>query len=315
VRGFVGRAVKIVLVLVLVAVAAACGTSHDTSSRASSGASPTTTTTTARRPTTSTTRAPSGGCPLPTTRPASTSRVLTLRRTPSAAAPIRATIVGDSIAQTLAPSIAVGFDQLTARTGIPHAEVQSAAEFGFGFASSLPGIIHGKADPGFPPFRDWQGLFDRAVVKYDPDVVIALVGSWDMVQRKVGGTYVDPSDCGWASWYRGLVDEAGRHLRANGAVVIWLSFPCTVQPENRLHFGLNDVFHAYATSHGRAAAYVDLDGFVCPHGKVVRRMTAPDGKSYRVRAADDTHFEFYGAPPVLGPFFADTLQRLLPLPR
>jgi hypothetical protein len=240
---------------------------------------------------------------------------LDLRRTPTASDPLRATVVGDSIAQTLAPSIAVGFEQLTARTGIPHAEVQSAAEFGFGFASSLPGIIHGRPDPGFPPFRDWQGLFDRAVVKYDPDVVLALVGSWDMVERKVGGRYIDPSDCGWAPWYRGLVDEAGRHLMAHGAVVIWLAFPCTVQPENRLHFRLNDVFHAYATSHPGKVAYADLDGFVCPAGKLVRRMTAPDGKTYRVRAVDDTHFEFYGAPPVLGPFFANTLQRLLRLPR
>jgi hypothetical protein len=308
----VGRAVAIVLVLVLVAVAAACGTSHDTSSRASASTS----TTTSVAPsgiagTTSTTT----GCALGTTGPTSTRAQLHLRRTPTASDPLRATVVGDSVAQTLAPSIAVGFDQLTARTGIPHAEVQSAAEFGFGFASALPGIIHGKADPGFPPFRDWQRLFDRALVKYDPDVVLALVGSWDMVQRKVGGTYIDPSDCGWASWYRGLVDEAGRHLMANGAVVIWLSFPCTVQPENRLHFRLNDVFHAYATSHARTAAYVDLDRFVCPAGKVVRRMTAPDGKTYRVRAVDDTHFEFYGAPPVLGPFFADTLQRLLAQPR
>jgi hypothetical protein len=102
---------------------------------------------------------------------------------------------------------------------------------------------------------------------------------------------------------------------AHGAVVIWLAFPCTVQPENRLHFRLNDVFHAYATSHPGKVAYADLDGFVCPAGKLVRRMTAPDGKTYRVRAVDDTHFEFYGAPPVLGPFFANTLQRLLRLPR
>jgi hypothetical protein len=302
----VHRVAALVALVAFVAVAAACGgSSNHTASRASSTSSGAA----------STTPGPTTGCPLGTTRPASTTAPLHLRRTPTASDPLRATVVGDSIAETLAPSIAVAFDQLTARTGIPHAPVQSAAEFGFGFASALPGIIHGKPDPGFPPFRDWQGLFDRAVVKYDPDVVIAVVGSWDMVSRKVRGEYIDPSDCGWAPWYRGLVDEAGRHLLANGAVMIWVSFPCTVQPENRFHFRLNGVFHAYATSHPGAVAYVDLDGFVCPAGKLVRRMRAPDGATYRVRAADDTHFEFYGAPPVLGPFLADAFQELLPAAR
>jgi hypothetical protein len=286
----------------VILVAAGCG-----SSGTAAPAPPTRASTSTLSATTSSTNP----CPLPTARPASTRLRLHLRRTPTAAAPLRATVVGDSIAQTLAPSIAVGFDQLTARTGVPHAQVQSAALPGFGFGSALPGIVHGKPDPGFPAFRDWQGLLDRAVTKYDPDVVIALVGSWDMVPRRVDGTYLDPTSCRWSSWYRPLVEEAGQHLTARGAVIIWLSFPCTVQRENRLHFALNRVFHAFATAHRESVAYLDLDAFVCPHGKVLADMRAPDGSVHRVRGGDRTHFEFYGAPPVLGPYFAAQLQRLL----
>jgi hypothetical protein len=237
-----------------------------------------------------------------------------LRRTPSPAAPLRATVVGDSIAQTLAPSIALGFDELTARTGVQHAEVQSAALPGFGFTSALPGVIHGKPVFGFPAFRDWEGLLDRAVTKYDPDVVIGLVGSWDMVPRNVDGTFIDPTTCSWPSWYRALVERAGHHLSARGAVIIWLSFPCTVQPENRYHFTLNGVFHAFAAAHPASVAYVDLDGFVCPGGRVVPTMRAPDGTVRQLRGSDDTHFDFYGAPPVLGPYFAGALEPLLHVP-
>ncbi len=255
----------------------------------------------------------SGRCAPRTTRPPATRHVLALRRAPSPAAPLRATIVGDSVAETLAPSIAVGFDELARRTGIPHDEVQSAALNGFGFASALPGIRNGKREPGFPAFRDWQGLFDRAVTRHDPDVVVALVGSWDLLPREVGDAYLDPASCGWAAWYRPLVEQAVQRRTANGAVVVWLAFPYTARDTDPLHFALNAVFRDVAAAHPASVAYVDLDGFVCPDGRVVPEMRAPDGTSHRVRDDDDTHFAFYGAPPVLGPYFADAFQRLLPL--
>jgi hypothetical protein len=227
---------------------------------------------------------------------------------------LRVLLVGDSVAETLAPSLSVGFDDWTHTTGLPHAKVESTAFPGFGFASSLPGIVDGKKTAGFKAFRDVPKLIDHAIAQYDPDVVVALLGSWDMVRRKVHGNYINPTACEWSPWYGKLADRAREHLTAQGAVVAWLAFPCTVQEENPYHFALNAVFRSIAGAHPSSVAYVDFDRFVCPEGHPVRKMQGPDGKLHTVRATDSTHFEFYGAPPVVGPFFGRQFARLLTLP-
>jgi hypothetical protein len=43
-------------------------------------------------------------------------------------------------------------------------------------------------------------------------------------------------------------------------------------------------------------------------------MRAPDGQTYNLRGDDLTHFEFYGAPPILGPFFGEQFARFLAPP-
>jgi hypothetical protein len=262
--------------------------------------------------TTSTTSSPQ--CPLATSAPDATTARMTLRRRPSARDPLRAMLVGDSIATTLAPSLAVGFDELTKRTGIPHTEMASVATPGFGFAAALPGIIDGDASEGFDAYRDWPKIIDDAITKYDPDVVVILVGSWDMVQREVDGKLINPQSCDWPAWYRGLTETAWQHLTAKGARVAWLAFPCTVQEENPYHYTLNSVFRLLAGAHADSVAYVDLDRKACPTGEVVRAMRGPDGKTYNLRGDDLTHFEFYGAPPILGPYFGEQFAHLLALP-
>jgi hypothetical protein len=226
---------------------------------------------------------------------------------------MRSLIVGDSIATTLAPSLAYAAQLLSEQTGVPRAEMQTIAVPGFGFTSSLPGVYDGRLQPGFDVFRDWTGTIDAAIAKDDPDVVVVLVGSWDMVRRVVDDRLVGPADCAWTPWYRAMVETALQHLTARGARVLWLAFPCTTQEENVDHFTLNHLLRSVAAEHHDAMAYVDLDGYVCPDGVPVHSMRAPDGSLRAVRGGDDTHFDFYQAGYVLGPWFAQQFRALLNL--
>jgi hypothetical protein len=245
--------------------------------------------------------------------PTQSTATVALRRTPDAAHPLRVVVAGDSLAETLNPSVGVSLVNLTKDIGVPTAPLQSVAEPGYGFTSWRDGIWDGKQQPGFPPFRNWQKVIDDGIAKYDPDVVVMLLGSWDMVQRKVNGHYIHPPDCAWAPFYGSLLNEAWRHLTAKGARVMWLAFPCTAQEENPFHHKLNAAFRALADAHPRSVAYVDLDRFACPHGTVVKSMTATDGKSYSLRGSDNTHFDFYGAPPILAPYFEAQFRRVFGL--
>jgi hypothetical protein len=247
--------------------------------------------------------------------PTQTTERLAVRRKPDAAHPLEVLVVGDSVAETLLPSIALGFEGLGKQLGVPVHRVDSIAFPGFGFLSSQPGIVDGKKTNGFPQFANWRQSYDNAIAKYNPDVVIGLLGSWDMVPRVIDGRYANPTDCAWAPTYTQLVEQAYDHLTATGAKLIWLAFPCTARDYNPYHHTLNSTFHAVAANHPASVAYVDFDRFVCPNDAVEHSMRAPNGHLVAVRASDNAHFDFYSAPYVLSPYFQSQMARVLSIPR
>jgi hypothetical protein len=256
-----------------------------------------------------------GSCGADPGAPSQTTKQLTVRRKPDAAHPLEVLIVGDSIAETLLPSVEIGFEGISKQTGAPIHSVDSIAFPGFGFLSSQPGIVEGQKTNGFPQFASWRQTFDKAIAKYDPDVVIALLGSWDMVPRFINGRYTNPTDCAWAPAYSQLVEQAYDHLTARGAKLVWLAFPCTVKSENPYHHALNATFRALAARHPTSVAYLDFDRFVCPNGTVEHSMRTLDGRLVAVRGSDNTHFDFYSAPYVLSPYFQAQMSKLLSIPR
>jgi hypothetical protein len=261
---------------------------------------------------TTTTTGPCGADPGAPTQ--STGR-LTVRRKPDAAHSLEVLVVGDSVGETLLPSLEIAFEGVSKQTGVPIHGVDSIAFPGFGFLSSQPGIVQGQRTNGFAVFASWPHTFDNAIAKYDPDVVIALLGSWDMVPRLINGRYTNPTDCAWTPAYTQLVEQAYGHLTARGARLVWLAFPCTVKSENPYHHALNATFRAVAARHPASVAYIDFDRFVCPNGTVEHSMRTPDGKLVAVRGSDDTHFDFYSAPYVLAPYFTAQMSHLLNIPR
>jgi hypothetical protein len=303
--------VTVAAVVAVALTAAGCGSdSPSTASDATAAppapatgttAAPTTTTTTTARPTTTTVP-----CGVRTTPPASTARRLRLRRPVDAASPLRVLVAGDSIAVTLGPSV-------KAALPVPPAQLSSAAFPGYGFTSGRPGIVDGRPTTGVEAFRDWQRTLDDAIAQHDPDVVVILLGSWDLVPREVDGGLLDPSQCAWVPWYRSLVDEAWRRLTARGARIVWLGFPCAQRETDPHHHTLNGVFASLAADHPRSVAYVDLDALVCPGGRVAVELPGPDGRPTPVREPDGTHFDFWRAHFVLGPVLHAQLARLLPL--
>jgi hypothetical protein len=315
-----------VFVLLAALIFAACG-------GGSSHASPTTPTTKPRPtttlppPSTTTTTLPAsqwnaqyttattGPCGADPGAPTQTTTRLTVRRKPDPAHPLEVLVFGDSIAETLLPSVEIGFEGVSKQTGIPIHRVDSIAFPGFGFLSSRSGIVNGVKTNGFSQFANWPKKLDDGIAKYNPDLVIGLLGSWDMVPRVINGRYANPTDCAWAPTYTPLVEEAEKHLSARGAKIVWLAFPCTVRPENQYHHTLNAVFRAQAASHPTSIAYVDLDRFVCPKGTVEHSMRTPDGHLVAVRGGDNTHFDFYSAGYVLGPYFTAQMSQLLNTPR
>jgi hypothetical protein len=293
---------RIAAVAVVALLGSACGGGTDGHSRAEpqTRATATTSSSAARE-----------SCALATTRPTASTRRITLRRVPTAAAPLRTLLVGDSIATTLGPSFVRGAELYGAHTSVPQGHMETMAGPGFGFTSWRPGVIEGRLKDGFAVFRHWPALIDAAIARHDPDVVLVLVGSWDIVPRVVGDRLLGPGDCAWPSWYRRLTETAWRHLTSRGARVLWLAFPCTKRSADPAHYSLNHVLRSLADAHPTSTAYLDLDGFACPDGVPVHSMRAPDGSLHAVRGGDDAHFDFDDAWPVLGPWVAQQFRQYL----
>jgi hypothetical protein len=233
------------------------------------------------------------------------------RRRFDAAAPMRVAFVGDSVAFSVIPSLQATADEMRRRFGVPVVTAGGFAGPGFGLTADVAG--HNDVGPTAPPeaYRGWRDAIHRMVHVEDPDVVLVLLGLWDMLERHPDGRVLRPGMPAWQRWYGGLADEFVRSVTARGATVVWLTMPCVGRRDlNERLAHVNAVLHRTRRLAPQRVVSVPLSRVACENGRPVYEVPGPWGP-LTVREADGIHFRPDQAVPVLRPFLVRRFMTML----
>jgi hypothetical protein len=167
--------------------------------------------------------------------------------------PLRVLLLGDGVMFDAEPGLIAGLES-TGRVAV------------------APGSMwgYGLTHPEVADFRvDWRARVAAA----QPDLVVVLVGPWDMREA------LGPLDAAWAAAYGALLDEAVGVLRAGGSEVWWL--PMLPEPGDEREARIRTYDAAIAALDGRHPTVVSPDvhaAFLGPDG---RYTDGPDGRRWR----------------------------------
>lgn len=91
------------------------------------------------------------------------------------------------------------------------AEVVAAPRFGMGLTR--------------PEAYDWRTEWPRLMSATRPDLVVLMVGPWDVRTVEVAGRALAPGEPGWEAFYEPLARDAAAILTGGGARLIWVGMP------------------------------------------------------------------------------------------
>ena len=200
---------------------------------------------------------------------------------PPATRPIKIMVVGDSVAHTLGRGLQE-WARITGRASV------------WNVATNWCGIGRG----GLMPLRDsgaecnrWAERWSQQLDRFDPDVVVVLSTTWDLIARKLPewGEFREPGDPVYDAWIRSEYDAAADLLVSRGARVTWLTTPCGRKADKRIERINFGVIRPMAA--GRPTVrVVDLNAKLCPTGTFVNEQSGideirPDGAHFSDRSA------------------------------
>jgi hypothetical protein len=190
-------------------------------------------------------------------------------RVPTASAPLRVLVVGDSVMFDTEPALRA------ALAAAGPSRVESRSVFGFGLSR--------------PEYYDWRAKWPRFVSEARPDAVVVMVGPFDTGPQRVRGRTLVPGTAAFAAWYGGLVEEAHSILTASGARVFWVGTPWQRASGTRERVAaVNDVFRTVASRAG--SVYIDSARRLAGRDGDYREFAAgPGGRVVRWRKTDGVH--------------------------
>jgi len=198
--------------------------------------------------------------------------------TPTAAAPLRLWVGGDSLAA--GPSWAVFVDATDTGVIKPQAEYQVGT-----------GLVRNE-------FWDWPKHMDAVVRARDPQISIFMVGANDDQGIDVNGTSVSPPDPAWIEEYRRRVDALMTSMTAGGRQLIWIGMPPMRDAQYSQSMQLVDqVFQEQSAKH-RRVTYVDAwTLFSAPGspGTYAQSLPNESGASTNMRLDDGIHLNVEGS--------------------
>ncbi|HSL73477.1 MAG TPA: acyltransferase family protein [Ilumatobacteraceae bacterium] len=205
--------------------------------------------------------------------------------------PRQALLLGDSTAAAL-------WDRMSPAWSAQW-DVQLMARLGCGVFDGV--TLDSDSDRGNPnpaACSNWREDWALSMT-IDPDVVVVMVGSWEMLDHRVDGIdYRFPSDA-WYQLVSSGIDDAIGIAASTGSPVVVLSLPCmepsgdedtTARTDPARLAAVNDMFAASAA--GRPGVVVaDLGSVLCPDGQPIGNV---DGEPARydgvhVSAAGSDH--------------------------
>ena len=198
-------------------------------------------------------------------------------------------VIGDSLASLLAQRLVPE----ASRYGV---EVVDRAVWGCGIVRGGPYRYVGQVDDQMPKCDQWPERWAADVAEIHPDVVLVLVGRWEVMDRVHDGRWMHLGDPDYDAYLVSELEAALPVLTAGGARVALCTAPYyhrdTPKPPNgawpeddpaRVNRE-NQLFRGFAARHPEAVSIVDLGGRLSPNGRFTRVV---DGVT--VRAQDGVH--------------------------
>jgi hypothetical protein len=149
---------------------------------------------------------------------------------------------------------------------------------------------------------DWNDRWITEIDKLHPDIVMLLTGAWDLLDRKIDGTWYRPGDVGFDRYFLSELDQATQTLTSRGSKLVILTTPFFYRAELVGQTGhdwpeyepwrvdrINALYRDFLVAHPGRYTLIDLNRFVSPGGKYAESI---DG--IRIRG-DGVHFTMDGA--------------------
>ncbi len=167
---------------------------------------------------------------------------------------------------------------------------------------------------------DWNDRWLANIDAFHPNVVVLLTGAWDLLDRKIDGTWYTPGDVAFDRYFLSELDQATQLLGSRGARVVILTTPFLYRPELVGQTGhdwpeydpwrvdrINALYRDFLVAHPGRYTLIDLNKYVSPGGKYTDSLGG-------VQIRDDgVHFTADGAAYVAR-WLAPQLEALAQLP-
>ncbi len=192
-------------------------------------------------------------------------------RAPTAAAPLRIWLGGDSMTIELAQSVE---DAVAERAEIDldtHPQVSS-------------GLTR-------PDFFDWPAYFRDEVLPGEPEVAVVMFGANDSQGMDIDGSPFQPSSEEWQAEYRRRVGVVMDQLRGDGRLVLWVGQPHMRDAGFDERMGVLDGIYAEEAEARPWVRFLDTRDLLSPDGEGYQ---ATDGET-SLRQGDGIHLDRAGA--------------------
>ncbi|MEV4759694.1 acyltransferase family protein [Micromonospora sp. NPDC049559] len=173
----------------------------------------------------------------------------------------------------------------------------------------------GEPHPNYPGCESWDARWRRAVESDDPDLAVILLDRWELMDRRLDGTYRHVGEPAYDAYLNRELGLAISLASARGAHVVLLTAPYTRRAE-RPDGGLwpeddpprvdawNRLLRAAGAARPGRVSVVDLNRRTCPDG----RFTWTAG-NVRLRS-DGLHFTPEGVRQWIAPWLNPQLAKL-----
>jgi peptidoglycan/LPS O-acetylase OafA/YrhL len=224
-------------------------------------------------------------------------------RAPGAAP--RVTFFGDSVSWTLGTYLP------------PHPGLTTTvrAVEGCGIAV-LPDILQeGTPHTNYWYCPSWPAIWRKGLAADDPDVSVILLDRWELMDRRLNGTYRHVGQPDFDAYLTGMLEQAVQIVSAKGAAVVMLTAPYTHRAE-RPDGGLypedeparvdawNVLLRAEAARHPGIVRVLDLNKVICPGGQFTWSING-----MKVRS-DGLHFTPAAVQKLIAPWLLPQLASL-----
>jgi hypothetical protein len=208
--------------------------------------------------------------------------------------PVKVLWLGDSTALTLG----IGMSQFQSSYGIESEDdglVGCGVTDGAEFEEQGVEAPMARACGTGPADTLWPHLWAQDIAGYQPNVVMILVGRWEVTNRTYEGRWTNIEDPAYAAYVKQQLEEAVAVAGSTGAHVVLLTAPCYdsgEQPDgdpwpedsaSRLAIYNGIVKKVAAASAG--TSLINLNALACPGGQYEQ-----DINGVQVRRADGVHF-------------------------